>query len=842
MSKLNINFNDYKSSGVYFLEIDNSIIDSVVATSGRLAVGFSKKGPFNTPVYIDNTADLLEVYGDIDTKLERKGVFFNRSARTLINNSPCYMLNLMPFNKVTRMNPDSNMEEMVWADYDKVSYMKVGMKPIDSNYTSSIGYPELYDKSRFWKASTDYLNNVCVNGVGDSAVHNLLNVANVGTKDFTVIIRKAENLKGFNKTVREWYGTEDNIPYPWMHASDYISDYFIEVIVIEGKWNDVKLALDPYWKTYFELNSTDAAFLLNGILPEQFGEVSCVLKRDKLSKFLKLDAVNVIGDYTGCILPDFIDGAGALQSIEPIVNQYTAKTGLLLSVDLTALEENTSEQIDFVGHTVKDGNKCRMMSYDFEYDSSLNVKFDSAIISFEDNKIQFAHGFMDKDEKTGKYLHPVEKELFDKLYVGAMVSGGSLESSDGKIIEPSLVRIVKKQVFPDSVDGKDYKYKAVFTASDRIIGERTVLRIVPSIIDTYKTLTPYVLKGLDMEEKVKALFDTQIYNDALGFSYYGEDAAIAQIYAVLEDKGIQRSLLNDDIINFRYVIDTMGRGLGSECGSKKYLARLAKKKEHCTAIINAPSMTEFNTTNLACYYDEDDTYKTLDTKYIPEGGNDNLIKTEEFSLPSEENGSKNCGVFAPYLKYRSSGRTILVPPAADVANAYMKKYDGADPYITVANRNGILTNSQIQGVEYQFDRYDQDYLEPFGINPILYRNGETLIYGDRTAYQEVLSDYNYLHVREILNTIEIECKAVLEGYVFRYNNAATRSEIVNRIDPILKGMKDAGALYQYELQMDENNNTSEVINRSFAIIDIGVWITKNMEKVIARITVNKLEE
>lgn len=183
-----------------------------------------------------------------------------------------------------------------------------------------------------------------------------------------------------------------------------------------------------------------------------------------------------------------------------------------------------------------------------------------------------------------------------------------------------------------------------------------------------------------------------------------------------------------------------------------------------------------------------------------------------------------------------------MPPAADVANAYIAKFDGADPYITVANTNGILGNSQIAGVEYQMDRYDQDELEPFGFNPILYRNGDVMIYGDRTAYQEVLSDYNYLHVREILNTIEIECKAILEGYVFRYNNAQTRSEILTRINPILQGMKDAGALYQYEIEMDENNNTNEVINRSFAIIDIGVWITKNMEKVVARITVNKLDE
>ena len=49
-----------------------------------------------------------------------------------------------------------------------------------------------------------------------------------------------------------------------------------------------------------------------------------------------------------------------------------------------------------------------------------------------------------------------------------------------------------------------------------------------------------------------------------------------------------------------------------------------------------------------------------------------------------------------------------------------------------------------------------------------------------------------------------------------------------------------GALYDYELQMDENNNTDDLVDRSFAIIDIGVWITKNMEKIVTKISVNKL--
>ena len=82
----------------------------------------------------------------------------------------------------------------------------------------------------------------------------------------------------------------------------------------------------------------------------------------------------------------------------------------------------------------------------------------------------------------------------------------------------------------------------------------------------------------------------------------------------------------------------------------------------------------------------------------------------------------------------------------------------------------------------------------------------------------------------------------MDRYVFRYNNAPLRAEVSQKLDPILKGMREAGALYKYEIAMDENNNTEEVIDRSFAIVDIGVWVTKNMEKIVTKITVNKLSE
>ena len=88
MAKLALDLSQFKSAGVYTIEIDQSERIVVTTQSLRLLPGFSKVGPFNAPVFIRNTRDLQKFYGDLDRKLERKGSFFHRSIQTALLQSP----------------------------------------------------------------------------------------------------------------------------------------------------------------------------------------------------------------------------------------------------------------------------------------------------------------------------------------------------------------------------------------------------------------------------------------------------------------------------------------------------------------------------------------------------------------------------------------------------------------------------------------------------------------------------------------------------------------------------------------------------------------------------------
>lgn len=945
MSELRINLSDYKASGVYFVEIDNSVITRRAYNSAsRLAVGFSTVGPFNRPVFLSGPADVTQLFGGIDRKLERKGCFTNRNIRTMVSKTPIFAINLMPID--TREKEDNA---------DVVGYSTLSLTADHKNYTGHTLYAYLYDRSRFWIADdTAFVKNVFLmsaneeqpkiykfTSYGDSSasveyadgevealnetkeidgksytkvtvikndipefvgknfyidssakpteIYQLYNedeepeeiwvkfndlteklrdyalaapfgIGNCGTKDFSLIVRKAEGLSGYNVTFLDWYGNEESIPYKWVNPRDYVSDYFVQVIAVAGKWDEETYkaySTDIVWGNYFTEKG---------------------LRRDKLSKFLRLDTVNVVGNWTGCILPNFTDKQGNDKSIDYLINKSCNSTGVLWGVNSNALDAlclsnrfiddngdvsigteytyfvdmdgdgaydqvNDKEayyKIDPCGHTLDASNGTptveNFLSYHFADDLT---KYIGTVNAYVDKKVEDTYTLLSTQFATVEDSSALESTTDSiEINVGDFV----------RTVDNLMTRIAKKRKFKNPSTGHII---TVYTALNEIKnlaenenedGTNATVEIHKNYTEMYDTLRFIPLEGLKIRNKHIPGYDKNGNLDP--------EAGVEKIYSMLYDDGIHKGLLNEDSIDFRYIVDTMAYGMGPECGGKKYLAKLAGEKGHCTALCNVPSMSQFANSDgtyapyfCATFEPGEDPKPSFNVKYIAEGGNQDMAYSNpdiaSFSLPAEENGAKNSGFFAPFFKYIEGSKTILVPPAADISNTFVGRFIVGNPYATVANYNGIIVNSQISDVEYLFDKEDRGYLEPFGINPVIMRQGNIMIYGDRTAYQTVNSDLSFLHVRELVNTIEIECKNVLDKYVFTYNTPLVRAEIVSRLNPILSAMKDSQALVKYEIQCDENNNTKEIIDDKFCIVDIGIWVSQNMEKIVTRITLNR---
>ena len=320
----------FKSSGVYRLEFDKSQITNIPSETIRLIIGFSKKGPFNTPVFVQDNVFFTTVFGDIDTTLERKGSFFHRTVLTALDRGPVIVLNLLSLNDTL---DKSEFRSLSTATYQANS-------PDVSNAVS-----DYFNQDKFWFADATALVDTANNGTSQSvAKQRLLNIANVGRKTVSILTKKSD-LLGFDVLAKDWFGV-GKVP-AYIRDNDYISDFLVDVVVVEGDFSNYELLqIDPIFGPYFDAKGLKKDFI------DSFG-----FKRDGLTTFLNLDQVNVLGVYSGSLLPEFQDKNGNNVNVQDLINLETSKTGVLLGVNTDTFDDEAStlsgDVIDLVGHTIE---------------------------------------------------------------------------------------------------------------------------------------------------------------------------------------------------------------------------------------------------------------------------------------------------------------------------------------------------------------------------------------------------------------------------------------------------------------------------------------------------------
>lgn len=400
-----------------------------------------------------------------------------------------------------------------------------------------------------------------------------------------------------------------------------------------------------------------------------------------------------------------------------------------------------------------------------------------------------------------------------------------------------LTKIIRKRkIFDELTSLFRYRYtvnQAVQISNEFGAGDKTVTRY--KNIDDF--VTTYEFTGLSG-------FKLTSYH--LPGDKINKQSQMEKIYEVLENTNLFEALTSKDVIQFRYIVDTFDGGLQPNNYPKSILAKLAKARLKCLALLNPPSAKQFEASTDPRFTDEPDPVggnprPLLNTAYIATGGNQTLGPSFSYTLPDELNGAKHAAFFFPYLVLRDGTKNLTIPPAAHVSNNFVLKFINGFPYSIVAGpRRGILSDSRLIGPEIDLSDGDRESLEPFGLNPIVKRARiGTMIYGNQTAYQKVPSALNNVHVRDLLITIEEGVEDILARYIFEFNDATTRLEIKSIVDTFLDGVRSAGGIYNFFTQMDETNNPPELIDQNKAIIDIAVEPARGIQVAISRITVTK---
>jgi hypothetical protein len=296
-----------------------------------------------------------------------------------------------------------------------------------------------------------------------------------------------------------------------------------------------------------------------------------------------------------------------------------------------------------------------------------------------------------------------------------------------------------------------------------------------------------------------------------------------------------KALTNKEAFDFRYLVDAFGLGLTER--SKQQLVDICGERLDTFGFINMPSIKSFKNSSSPSFVNSEG---VLQAEFIAKGGDPESNPAFLYSF-GEGVGVSAVGYFTPYVVVNDNGRPLNFPPASYVATTYVRKHisniSSVTPWTIAAGvTNGRVTN--IAGLEIDFDPSDIEFLNPAQMNPIvLKKNRGYVIETENTGLVLYKSALSYIHVREVLIELERELASMLLDYQWKFNTPDVRAEVKLRADVICETYVSKNGLYNYFNKMDDENNTSDVIDNQIGVLDTYVEPIKGMGIIVNNITI-----
>ena len=305
-----VQFQQFKSAGIYRVVYDRSTVLGTEAELLRLVVGYSPKGPFNTPVYVKSVTDFKTMFGGISKALEKRGCFFHRTCIQALEAGPILALNLKPFGE------------------EEVGCAAISDSGIDTSDPKLV--TEIYDTTRFWKLDPEKLND------GKSYFH--IAATNSKETSTSIIVRKPADSKvaAYNISVADWYNAYNLVIPDFLVGSENkkMKDFFTEVYVFKGQFTADSIKAGAL-NTYFD--TTDGVKVKKTI-KNAFGK-----DIDALDALFNDNASGALAHYVGALIPELVDPNSGYISIDVLMNEDSDITNLMASLDDSMLFDESGD-------------------------------------------------------------------------------------------------------------------------------------------------------------------------------------------------------------------------------------------------------------------------------------------------------------------------------------------------------------------------------------------------------------------------------------------------------------------------------------------------------------------
>jgi phage tail sheath protein FI len=187
------------------------------------------------------------------------------------------------------------------------------------------------------------------------------------------------------------------------------------------------------------------------------------------------------------------------------------------------------------------------------------------------------------------------------------------------------------------------------------------------------------------------------------------------------------------------------------------------------------------------------------------------------ALTSSSYAVMDTGYKYRYDRYNDVYR--YTPMNGDIAGLTARTAQEKDPWYSPAGYNrGKLKN--VVKLAFNPNAAQRDILYPADINPVISENGQgTLLFGDKTLIGDN-SAFDRINVRRLFIVLEKAIAEAAKSTLFEFNDAFTRAQFKNLIEPFLRDVQGRRGIYDFRVVCDDTNNTSQIIDTNQFVGDI----------------------
>ena len=533
------------------------------------------------------------------------------------------------------------------------------------------------------------------------------------------------------------------------------------------------------------------------------------------------------GDRSGSLYIK-IDGlVKTSQAVKYVEVLFYSDASLTNQTNAVAVDIDPTAGVLYVLNITTTGDKFKN-----QFDLTNTAYFSGSYQFFSPNKVVFTlnpnlYGNTAKGEPVnGNYDTAKRTEIDEFFKVGQYIKAGV---TDGRPRLLKITSVVGKKVLVNTATTLQY----TITVTAPSVASVTGIDLTDNIISVYKGIKNFSKHAVGVKLPGLNWAEADLFPN-------GTASRQDEILDFMFEYNLASTLADNETLDYRYIIDSYEGQVSAN--AKSALVQLAADHGKALAILNNPSFAQLERSTDPSFVDS--VTKLVSAEYIAAGGD--LSQNPSFQAgfaSGEKNGiplQSYAAYFMPNLIIQENGRNKSVPPAAYVANVFMKKYRSGNTFSIAAGKRGVITDPEVVGVEYDLTNEDRDFLEPAGHNLIVRRRGfGIMVFSNNTAYQRVKSALNNIHVREALVTIEKDVERILLNFLFDFNDEITRLRVKTLVRNYMEAVKDARGITSYDIVFDESNNGPEVLENNAGIIDIIIDFPRGIQKFVNRITITR---